>query len=251
MANNSRYWGRNHRIAEGKEPKNPRNVEAMMMKFLDWNMWGHGKRETSSRGSIYWHRGDVFYRSWKPVARCLHAAGEGVVLFKLLDEHCGWHLMKDHLPNERIFNVEDICVFGVAEGLAMGQEAFLETLRMQLIGKAAFLADTAHGLSYDRCYQWVRDYGKMTANGKPLNDANDWRIGGATQQITSAGDAYSKINTLFDCGWPPFDDATLLAQFYDAVHARAATYTANAPKRERAKARKEGAEALGLEEEAA
>jgi hypothetical protein len=236
--------------------KNPRNAPTALMKFLEWNMWGKGKKETSYRSSVFWHRDDIYYKGWKPVARCLHAPGHGIVMFKLADEGGGlWGLISRQsspLPNERIFHVEDIGVMGVAEGLAMPGGKFLANLQKQLAGKAEFLVEAANGLSFNRCGEWVEAKDKpATLSGKPVYLHSDWCIDGRIKMIEDLGKTYADINYLFDLSWPAFDTATLAARYMDIVHAKAEIYAGNAPKRERAQLRKQGIEALGVGEERA
>jgi hypothetical protein len=233
-----------------EDPKNPRNAPTAMLKFLEWNMWGKGKKETSYRSSVFWHRDDVLYRSWTPVARCLHAEGHGTVLFQLASESCGlyslMHKQMNPLPAERIFHVEDIGVMGVGEGLAMPQGKFLSNLRQQITGKMEFLVDAANGLSFNRCGEWVEAKNNPPVPA-PKYQHSDWCIDGRIKTMESLGKNYADINYLFDLSWPPLDTATLAARYLDIVHLKAETYAKNAPKRERARLRKQGIEALGVD----
>ena len=157
----NRYWGNHHR-ANGTEPARPRNVSAALDKYLKWNRWGQGKEETSSRQSTYWHRDDILYRNWKPVARCLFAEGEGTVMVKLYDEGLGWRKLSEVFDMDFIFNVHDIGVWGPAKGMQMGNDEFIDCMRMQWLSISSYMVDVAEGLSYDRCAEWVEKRGRVT-----------------------------------------------------------------------------------------
>lgn len=238
-------------------PERPRNVTVALEAYLNWNMHAYGQVETSNRSSVYWYRDDVFYRGWKPVIRAMQTAGGGTVLFKLYDESCGWYKLGERFAKERLFHVEDIGVAGVGAGLTMGKEAYLQQLRQQWLSKAGFLVDQARSVAFNACWQWVdskrEDFQvELNRHGYPI-PYRDWRIDTRMAQIVSLGEDTGRLSDLFDLDWPDFPSGVLNGEFEQIIRAKAMRFMENAPRRERAKARKDAKQAfaLAIEEKAA
>lgn len=236
------YWGKNYR---GNKPnKRPRNVCVALQKFVDWNRQGEGKAQTSSRSSVYWHRDDIFYQNWKPVARCLFGEG-GMAMVKLYDKGLGlWRNAEFHVIDEAyIFSVHDICVWGPGKGMKMPDEDFVEVMRLQWLSIGMYLTEAATTLSYDRCAEWVKTENNIAlATGKKAH--NDWQIDGRLSQVKNMASDYRRFSEMFNLAWDDYPEFAFINAQLKVVREKAKVYTGNQPKRDRIQARKDGVKAL-------
>ena len=206
-------------------PRAARNSAVAFSKFVAWNLLGEGKRLLSNSSSSFWYRDEVFYCNWRAIGRFVRGPSGGYVFFA--DKDKWFYGMFDYNTRENTVRVDDVCVSGVGEGLTMPVPKFLDCVRRQFLARSGWCLDrivrsTAPGVK-DRCDFWKR-------------------------QIVETGVDYDRTRTLLNLNWKPYPLDDLLAAQEALIEKKNAAYNdpANVRRREREKARRQAALALGV-----
>ena len=179
-------------------PKRPRDSATMFRKYLEWNLYEEGKRLSSQRSASYWHRDDIFYRNWRPIARIVHTPGGGVILFLKYDEYFhGRTDQEDLLPKECIIEVDDVGAIGPS-GLAVPQQDYLRLVLQQFVGKARHLVDLIGSVAPKSAWDYYDSKAKhaeLRARGERNYEFFQYMFDGWSKRIGDAGKATTALTT--------------------------------------------------------
>ena len=204
-----------------------RNAQAAYAKFIGWNMTGEGKRLLSNGSSAFWYRDDIFYCNWKAVARFVRLSNGKAGIFVAWDRW--WFGKYDAYPRNKIFHVDDVCVWGAAAGMSMPVPEFLGCARRQWLARGEWLMDRV-----------------ASATAPSSTDRKDYWL----RSLAEAADDHDRAIAVLGLDWPKYPLRDMQASMQRLIEDKQHAYDdpRNVRKRERQAIRRAAIKALRLKE---